>query len=229
MEDNTTNLNNLLIKLSQNIMMLKGVKYMSREILDTIIKTIARNSYDYISGGLDHMGYGFVTGLKEEFGDMASIKTYDGNYEIALDRYNRQLWINNETGQFLCTIKIYDSLHREILSVNFSEYFAFHLLDVLYQYDEFSMRDLVIPIETGSTNMASYQFNLHRNDIDPLVIDFSILQYDSINESLMPRIVTQLSDEILNNLMFGIYFSFLIDIDTGDISLMENIYSKLIE
>ncbi len=225
---------NRTLKVLQNILILREVNNLPTRLLDTVIKTLSRNTYEYITGGLEYMGNRFITAIKDEMaglngGDMAKLKTFDGNYIIGLDRINRKLWINENTGNFICQFKIYDSIDREILNIGFSESFAFILLDKLNQYVEFSQKDLVIPIESGNTNLASYQFRICRSNVDPLVNDFIILQYDNINNILIPRIVTSLSDELIGELMFMIYFSYLIDIDTGDISLMESIYSRLLE
>ncbi|MCM1440198.1 MAG: hypothetical protein NC131_13495 [Roseburia sp.] len=201
-----------------------------RYLLNKIIRRIAHATYDFISMELDYFGDSYAYVAMEEYkeGDNMRINTYDGNYSFGFNRIDRKLWLTDNSGNFVCILEVYDSINRMILDIRFSELFAFDLIDKLNQFSEFGMTDLVIPIYTGNSNLANYHIRLYR-DSDPLVINLEILQYDFINQLLFPRIVTKISDPILEDLLYGLYFSYLIDIDCGDISLAESIYTNYSE
>ena len=192
-----------------------------RFLLNTIIKRIANATYDYLSMELDYFGDGYAYIAMEEY--------KDGNFRFGFTRLDRKLWLTDTTGNFVCILEVYDTINRLILDIRFSELFAYQLIDKINQFSEFGMRDLVIPIYTGNSNMTNYHIRLYRDESDPLIINFEILQYDIANGSLFPRIVTKVSDPILEDFIYGLYFSYLIDIDCEDISLAESIYTNYIE
>lgn len=202
-----------------------------RFLLNTIIKRIANATYDYLSMELDYFGDGYAYIAMEEYkeGGNMRIKTYDGNFRFGFTRLDRKLWLTDTTGNFVCILEVYDTINRLILDIRFSELFAYQLIDKINQFSKFGMRDLVIPIYTGNSNMTNYHIRLYRDESDPLIINFEILQYDIANGSLFPRIVTKVSDPILEDFIYGLYFSYLIDIDCEDISLAESIYTNYIE
>lgn len=202
-----------------------------RLLLNSIIRRIAHATYEYISMELDYFGDSYAYIAMEEYkeGGNMRIKTYDGNFSFGFTRLDRKLWLTDNTGNFVCVLEVYDTINRLVLDIRFSELFAYQLIDKINQFSEFGMRDLVIPIYTGNSNMANYHIRLYRDESDPTIINFEILQYDIANGSLFPRIITKVSDPILEDFMYGLYFSYLIDIDTSDISLAESIYTNYIE
>ena len=187
-----------------------------RFLLNSIIRRIAHATYEYISMELDYFGDSYAYTAMEEYkeGGNMRIKTYDGNFRFGFTRLDRKLWLTDTTGNFVCILEVYDTINRLILDIRFSELFAYQLIDKINQFSEFGMRD---------SNMANYHIRLYRDESDPIVINLEILQYDLANGSLFPRIVTKVSDPILEDFMYGLYFSYLIDIDTADISLAESI------
>lgn len=165
----------------------------------------------------------------ERYRSMTVVKTLNNEFSIQMDRIDCKLWKNNSTFNYICTMSFRNNLGLEILKLNFSEYDAAILIDNLCQFEDFNMKDVIIPINSVNGDMNNYQIKIERIESD--LLRFTILQYNILYGNIViPKLTFMMTtDELSNNFLYGIYFSYLIDIDCGDISLMESIYSRIVE
>ncbi len=115
-------------------------------------------------------------------------------------------------------------------TISFSVDGAIVMLDNLSQYIDMNMDHLEFPIQGSSSITYMFTINTDKNINSPYYNNTSITIVESnpILHISSPIETFYLKDSQLEDFMYQIYFAFIIDIDSGDMSLMEAIYDKLI-
>lgn len=153
--------------------------------------------------------------IKEVYRVMCVFNTLYDEFKIRFDRRNCQLWVTNETNNFICSMEFINKIGILVFKLEFSEYDAIKIIDNLATYEENHMNEIYIPIDSCSTSMCSYTMKVER--VDSSKSKISILQYNFVYENILTKISFELlSNEITESLLFQMYFSYLIDIDNGD-------------
>ncbi len=166
--------------------------------------------------------------IKEVY--MINFMTLNNEYTLEFDWKDHYLPVNNNLVR-ICNISFRNNILNKIMhTISFSLESAIVILDNLCQYMDMGMNYLDFPIKGIS---QSYIFNIQTNKdtnspyYNNLLI--SIYEVDPIYRVSSPIETFYLeSDSQLQDLMYQIYFAFIIDVDSGDMSLMESIYDKLI-
>lgn len=128
--------------------------------------------------------------IKEDENNVAVIKSTNNDYEIQFKRININSQFNNYFNYF-CNFKFLDNQLKIVLfEMNLSEIEVSILVDSLYQYLEFNMKDITIPfrqfrivldqVELNNYNMYIYENNLKRLSIkfdDTDLLDYINIMY----------------------------------------------------
>lgn len=190
-------------------------------------------------------------------GDEMDWKSPFNQYNFHIERQDNQLWYpnGNEYSKFLISIKISDMLGIPVTELKFSEIDACRILDsmnsFIHDFEHQCYSDMYIYLSTKNPtlsynmiylqrlpayfpddddqnqNYVNYDYN--HNDIRDVL--FQIKQYNPVHGNIIDLLSIQISDEELSDLMFGIFFCSLIDIEipTGQESVVENVVQNLME
>lgn len=167
------------------------------------------------------------------------IKRYDSMFSIDGSRYRIELIIKDILGVI-------------ITQISFSELDAIRILDsinvFLYDMDNQTLSDMAIYIDPNNGRLETNILYMIRDDIlrsefynNPYYVNemtgtyrdvkFELRKYSPYQETIIPILTFYISNEELNDFMFAIYFTCLIDIEipTEYISSMEYIVQNLVD
>lgn len=136
---------------------------------------------------------------------MTRFTTLDNDYIIEMEREENKVYRFEDTFNYLCKFHIKNNLNTLILDILLNEKDIYVLLDSIYSYIEFNMKEISIPVSNYLFNFERY-YNL---------ITLSIIECNNMYHSAITRIKTDFNDEKLSEFIDLIYFTFLIDIDDG--------------
>lgn len=138
---------------------------------------------------------------------MTRFTTLDNDYIIEMEREENKVYRFEDTFNYLCKFHIKNNLNTLILDILLNEKDIYVLLDSIYSYIEFNMKEISIPVSNYLFNFERY-YNL---------ITLSIIECNNMYHSAITRIKTDFNDEKLSEFIDLIYFTFLIDIDDGNL------------
>lgn len=196
-------------------------------ILDKVFKD-NRNIIECVKSDLYFRGYSYI---KEVYKQVSIITTTYNEYVIKFDREECEICHDYYEGPYyICYMTFINNLGTEVLKLSFSENQAMVILDSLSQFEDFNMADIIINL--GSEDNAIYSLRIIREKGFYKCI---IYRKDIFSESI--KLKFTLNEEETNgltDLIYSIYFSYLIDVDCNfsgecDISLLESIYNKVID
>lgn len=167
------------------------------------------------------------------------IKRYDSMFSMDGSRYRIELIIKDILGVI-------------ITQISFSELDAIRILDsinvFLYDMDNQTLSDMSIYIDPNNGRLETNILYMIRDDIlrsefynNPYYVNemtgtyrdvkFELRKYSPYQETIIPILTFYISNEELNDFMFAIYFTCLIDIEipTEYISSMEYIVQNLVD
>lgn len=183
-------------------------------------KILSKNIVEVIENDLYWFGISYV---KEVYNKVCYVNTTNRDFTIKTSRRD-SLWIDDISPKYICSLTFINTLGLEVLTLDFSENTAIVIIDNIYTFDEFNMKDLTIPILFSSSNPSiKYTIRLER-------YDSNLIKFTIYSNQIYEKLHFYLNLDDFSNLLYSMYFSWLIDIDNGnDISLLEGVYSKLIQ
>lgn len=141
---------------------------------------------------------------------MTRFTTLNNDYIIEMEREDNKVYRFENSFNYLCKFHIKNNLDILVLDILLNEKDIYVLLDSIYSYIEFNMHEISIPVSNYLFNFERY-YNL---------ITLSIIECNNMYHSAITRIKTDFNDEKLSEFIDLLYFTFLIDIDDGN--LLEN-------
>ena len=176
---------------------------MKNKIMD---KLFNKNITECIGYDLQWFGLNY---LKEVYRQMTVVNTAHEDIRIKLDRIEN-LFLSNDVRcpRYVCSMSFVNNLDLELFTIQMSEYTAVELLDAIYQYENFGMPDISIPLPNGVI------IALTRVDEHTRVDIFEVNRYLNTTDIRLSFYV--LSDNFVDDILYSMYFSWLIDLDNGD-------------
>lgn len=195
-------------------------------ILDKVFKN-SKNMIECIKSDLYFGGLGFI---RKEYRQLSIVKTLNNEFTIKFDREPCEILNFGEGPYYLCYMTFINNIGIEVLKLYFSENDALQILDCFSQFEDFNMPDVAFNLCVGDMKIYTmiiirhddlYDCTIHQRGIDNKPID--ILKFKLPNNE---------NDNGITNIMYSMYFSYLIDIDCCsskcDISLLESIYHNFL-
>lgn len=158
--------------------------------------------YDFQWYGLNY--------IREMYRKVTIVNTSNKDIIIKLNRTENMFYSNNDpkVPRYICSITFINNLNIELFSVQFSEYTAVSILDAIYEYENFPMFDMNLSLPNGVS------IKLTRID------EFTRFDVYKVNELFhtidLKLSFTMESDYIVEDLLYSMYFSWLIDLDNGE-------------
>lgn len=144
--------------------------------------------------------------LKED-NSMTRFITLNNDYIIEMERENNKVYRFENSFNYLCKFHIKNDLNTLVLDILLNEKDIYVLLDSIYSFIEFNMKEISIPV-------SNYLFNFERiNNI----INLSIVECNNFYRTNITRIKIDFNDDKLSQFIDLLYFTFLIDIDDGNL------------
>jgi hypothetical protein len=191
-------------------------------------KILGKNVSDVIETDLYWYGIDFV---KEVYKQMCIVNTVEKYITIKTDRRECEIYVDNKGPKYICSLSFFNNLGIELLKLEFSECMAVSVIDAIYSYEDFNMKDISIPIDSVTIPGISYILKLDRDMTNNCMSHMTIFQHNILYpNSYIPVVSCSLtSDNILSDFLYAMYFSWIIDLDNcNDISLEEGLYSAMI-
>lgn len=136
---------------------------------------------------------------------MTRFTTLNNDYIIEMEREDNKVYRFENSFNYLCKFHIKNNLNTLILDILLNEKDIYVLLDSIYSYIEFNMKEISIPV-------SNYLFNFERiNNI----INLSIVECNNFYKTNITRVKIDFNDDKLSQFIDLLYFTFLIDIDDG--------------
>lgn len=136
---------------------------------------------------------------------MTRFTTLNNDYIIEMEREDNKVYRFENSFNYLCKFHIKNNLNTLILDILLNEKDIYVLLDSIYSYIEFNMKEISIPV-------SNYIFNFERiNNI----INLSIVECNNFYKTNITRVKIDFNDDKLSQFIDLLYFTFLIDIDDG--------------
>ena len=138
---------------------------------------------------------------------MTRFTTLDNDYIIEMEREDNKVYRFENSFNYLCKFHIKNNLDILVLDILLNEKDIYVLLDSIYSYIEFNMIEISIPV-------SNYLFNFERiNNI----INLSIVECNNFYKTNITRVKIDFNDDKLSQFIDLLYFTFLIDIDDGNL------------
>lgn len=182
---------------------------------------------EVINNDLYFRGYEFI---RKEYRRLSIVKTLNNEFTIKFDREPCKLLNFGESPYYLCYMTFINNIGIEVLKLSFSENDALQILDCFSQFEDFNMPDIAFNLCVGDMKIYTmfivryddlYDCTIRQGGIDNKPID--ILKFKLPNNE---------NDNGITDIMYSMYFSYLIDIDCCsseyDISLLESVYDKFL-
>lgn len=197
-------------------------------ILDKVFKN-NKNIIECIKSDLYFRGYSYI---KEVYQQVSLMTTTYNEYTIRFDREPCKLLDNYSSPYYICYMTFINNIGLEVLKISFSEDQAAVILDNLSQFEDFNMFDIDIPMGIGNYR-DFYDLSIIR---DKEYYNCTLFQR-VIGENRIPKLrftMDQKETNGITDMMYGMYFSYLIDIDCSlsgncNISLLESVYTKILD
>lgn len=187
-------------------------------------RILGKNEIECITQDLYWHGLSYI---KEVYRNMCYVNTLYNDIKLKIDRKDCELWVDDHLPRFICSIDFINNLNINILSLSFSEYDALNLLDFICTFLDSNEAVVNMPFDCIADIQSKYSISIYRIDNG---IQLTVFQHSIYNPSNpFPKITIYFNDDNIYDLLYAFYFSWFIDIDNGDISLMESLYSKIID
>lgn len=158
---------------------------------------------------------------------MSRFDQYEGvmifiSLDLKIHLYRREttIWKTKSSARYICYMDFINNLDMVTLSIHFTEDQAFAIIDELDNFLEFN--ELSRPISIGTNDLyGNYLMMCLERDIPDTpaecdMIGISIRQYNRNTEQIITRVHFICSEEfIANQIIYMMYFAYLIDIDDG--------------
>lgn len=177
-----------------------------KKIDKIMYRILSKNIIECIEADLQWYGINYI---KEVYRQVCIVNTSNKDIKIRLDRTDN-LFHNNDpkVPRYICSITFINNLNIELFSIQFSEFTAVAILDAMYEYENFPMFDMNLNLPNG--------VSIKLKRIDEFT-KFDIYKVNEVFHTIDLKLsFTMESDYIVDDLLYSMYFSWLIDIDNGE-------------
>ena len=135
------------------------------------------------------------------------------DYTIEMERTPVSIWFTENSFKYFCKFTFKNNLGIKVLELTTTEEDITRFLENVYTAIEFGMSSIPEHFNPNSSGLQMFSFMIDRDLAFLNSFTLTVLQYNPMNQVLIPRLKIDLPDDNFYEFLNLIYFSFLIDID----------------